>query len=116
MTNLSELEVKEWLTPDDIKVVRSAIYEVRSKWFDIGLELGITVNTLESIKKDNDDVNSCFREMLVYWLKMVDPKPSWSTLIHALREPTIHENALADTLMQKFCPSASRRSKQREFG
>lgn len=104
------------LTPEDLKNVRNFTFSAREKWFDIGLELGIPQEDLKCIKNDYPQSSkSQFREMLIIWLKMVNPKPTWRALIKALQHPSVREEGLADTLRQKYCPNIlSRKAKKRE--
>ena len=45
----------------------------RSRWFPLGLQLGLLPRTLEEIReKYNDDPEKCFYECLTRWLKGVD--------------------------------------------
>ena len=58
-------------------------------WETLGRKLGLYQNTLGVIKKDKGDVESCFTECLVKWLKRADNvdgvgKASLSTLADAL--------------------------------
>ena len=41
---------------------------------------------------------SCFTEMLILWLKQVDPPPSWSTLVNALKQPAVYFLQLAEQI------------------
>ena len=93
------------MSDKDIKRVRRDIYEARAKWYDIGIELEISIGTLKSIKSMCDSPAECLVEMLDTWLKQVDPKPSWRLLINALEQPTVGEERLAERLKQKYYPS-----------
>ena len=92
------------MTDKSIKVVRTELYCARAKWYDIGIELGIPVGDLKSIKAMCDTPSECLLEALEYWLKQVDPKPSWKTLISALEQPAVGEKQLAYNLRQKYYP------------
>ena len=78
------------------------LYDARSRWFDLGFQLDIKYTMLEVIKKDHSDVNSCFREMLSTWLKMIDPPPSWECLITALEHDSVKCGELAESIRQRF--------------
>ena len=44
------------------------------------------------------------REMLQEWLKTaVDPRPSWETVVTALRSPLVNEKNVAAQLESKYC-------------
>ena len=83
--------------PKNLPKVRDLIHKARSKWYDLGLELGVEEETLKTIRKDNNyETEACFRDMLSAWLKMVDPCPSWEGLIAALKKSCIGHEELAD--------------------
>ena len=92
------------LGPSDLRCVRSAIYSVRHKWYDIGLELDIPFQTLNVIKRDCPQNSAdCLREMLVEWLSRTSPAPSWSSLVEALSSEPVGEKRLADEIHGKYC-------------
>ncbi len=90
------------LSADDLAKVRMELVEVQTKWYDIGLDLGLPVNTLETIKQECQDTPECLRKMLFEWLKMIDLQPSWKSLIDVLQNKVINEGALAVTIAKKF--------------
>jgi hypothetical protein len=77
------------LTIDDLRTVQRDVWEARTKWYNIGLELDVDFSTLDAIRRDNYDIDSCFTEMLTMWLKRVNPPPTWSAMVEALRSPTV---------------------------
>ena len=90
------------LVHDNLKKVCDLLYDARSRWFDLGFQLDIKYTMLEVIKKDHSDVNSCFREMLSTWLKMIDPPPSWECLMTALEHDSVKCGDLAESIRQRF--------------
>ena len=81
----------------DLKLLRNFLYDVRLKWYDIGVELDISPADLDVIKKKNhDDPGDCLREMLWMWLKFVDNRPNWNEIAKALTTKVINELALAN--------------------
>ena len=84
------------LSVADLKVVRSTLWEARASWRDIGIELNLIVTDLDVIKGDCDGIiDKCFTEMLTQWLKQVDPPPTWSAVVTALKQPVIGKHRLA---------------------
>ena len=73
------------LSDKDLHEVSEKAYKARDKWYEIGLGLRIHVDKLEAIKKDYAEVDTCFREMLTYWLRQPDLNRSWSTLAQSLK-------------------------------
>ena len=74
-------------------------------WIDVGLELGLTIDTLREIKKDEKSLGDCTREMLAAWLEQKDQVeahggPTWRQLASALR--VYKQKGLAKTLEKKY--------------
>ncbi len=94
------------LGPSDLLTLMDELHEVRAKWENIGLGLGVTQGTLEAIKLQYRDPLDCLREVLKEWLKCVDPAPCWGSLIKILRRPAIGAIRIARGLEGKFDPKA----------
>ena len=76
---------------------------VAAKWEEIGFSLQLESALLEIIKKDNsNDCRACLRETLKEWMKQVDPPPSWSAIIKAVKDCGYHP--LARILRNKYLP------------
>ena len=86
------------LTVKDLNTVKNSIWSARSKWYNIGLELGIMADALDAIKENCRSCEDCHIEMLKQWLKRSSPRLTWSALADALRSPSVDEGALADEL------------------
>ncbi|XP_064390037.1 uncharacterized protein LOC135337940 isoform X3 [Halichondria panicea] len=90
---------KDCLSVDShLQVVRHAVWEVRSDWFDLGVELDISHGTLMEIKADHKEVNQCFTAMLQCWLSQTSPPPTWATLIEALNSTVIGRQDIANNI------------------
>ncbi len=76
--------MSDYLTTSDLKKVRNYLWEVRTKWFDIGIELNLKPDQLDVIKCDHSNVQDCYTQMLREWLAQIDPLPTWSALVVAL--------------------------------
>ena len=84
---------------DDLAFVQRAVWEGRAKWYNIGLELGLTAGTLDAIRETyRYNVDQCFTETLKEWLNQSD-HPSWSDLARALRAPPVGHGQLAEKLL-----------------
>ena len=88
---------------DDLPVVMEELNNIHAKWDDIGLQLRITVGTLDAIKEQYDDASHCLRETLTTWLKTCPSPPTWKSIVDALRSSTLGEVRLAADLEQKYC-------------
>ena len=88
---------------DFLKVLQVVRYE--SRWFELGLALGLIAPLLEDIRKTHkDDVSECRRGMLGAWLSQRDHAhiPSWKTLCDALRSPVVGNNGLANRIQRTY--------------
>jgi hypothetical protein len=83
------------LTLEDLAAVYSCLFEVRSKWFSIGLELGVDATKLTDIERDGSDDGKALRKMLMIILKK---QISGQRLCEALREHVVDEAVLAQSL------------------
>ena len=72
-----------------------------SRWFELGLALGLSKNTLDTIKANNShDINQCVIECLSKWLERVDDVvnkggptcDSLSAAIRAMNDIAVAEN------------------------
>ncbi len=66
---------------------------VASKWDDFGSHLGIDQYYLDDIKRENDKVHACFREVLKKWLRQINPPPTKSKILQVLRHLDCNEQA-----------------------
>ena len=96
---LQEEEVGPTLTESDLASVQEAVWEGRAKWYNIGLQLGLSPGTLDAIKLGNQsNPDDCFTETLKLWLRGSWNRPSWSGLARSLRAPTVGLVELAEQL------------------
>ena len=75
------------------------MWEARSKWYNLGLELDITPDTLDAIEVANgQNPDRCIRAMLTKWLREHN-RPTWSALTEALRSRSVGLGHLADEML-----------------
>ena len=95
---------------EDLGPVLTEIFNVREKWFNIGLQLSIPVKELQKIFSDHkNDHSTGLRLMLIKWLEMGDA--SWKALCRALSSQIVEESTLAKKLQQKYCSTTGLTSK-----
>ena len=87
------------LSTSDLSKVRNEVLAAAAKWYDIGLELGMSADYLDTIKANNNP-QECSLKMLRQWLLAA---PSWEARIAALHSPTINYSALASKIENKYC-------------
>ena len=93
------------LSINDLLVVMEELNDVRAKWYNIGLQLRMSVGTLDAIKEQYDDLSHSLRETLKTWLKTSPSAPTWTNIVDALRSGTVGEVRLAADLQRKYCLS-----------
>ena len=91
------------LGENDLRCVFGELLDVSDKWFNLGLELQLCVGTLRRVRNQYTDLSEALREMLLHWLMMVDPPPTWEGLACALESRTVGEPRLAERLRTKYC-------------
>jgi len=87
------------LSPDLAEFNRSIRPKVASKWHDLGVQLKLDVDKLNTIKANClGNVEQCCTEMYQFWLQS-DPKASWEKLAKALQ--SIGLTTLLEGVMKK---------------
>ena len=85
----------------DLKLLVNRLSAVETDWFDIGLQLGIKIDTLKSFETDKYNNRRRLTEVLSFWLKQnTDIAVSWESIVNALR--SVDQNALASDLEDEF--------------
>ena len=67
------------------------------KWYELGLRLGVSVHTLDSIEHDVRECNKACRKMFQAWLRD-NCKGTWNDVIAALKSNSVKEDGVADKL------------------
>ena len=98
------------LTKNDITIVRKEVLPAASKWFDLGLELRLDPDYLNTLRSKSDEES--LRELLLRWLSGVDPEPTWEALCDALRNPAIKHELLAEEIEEKYCKVESNNTQE----
>ena len=88
---------------NDLSRVFEHLLDARHNWFNLGLKLELNVTTLVCVRDQYPDPSTALREMLLLWLKTVDPPPTWEGLACALESCTVGEPQLAEQLRTKYC-------------
>ena len=83
----------------DIGTIQTVLWDARTKWYNIGIQLKREVPDLDVIKEKNrENPDECFTEMVAQWLRQGNPPPTWIAIVKALRSPTVNLCALAETI------------------
>ena len=71
-----------------------------TKWYNLGLQLGIEDTELDVIEENNPkDIDACKRKMFKAWLR-ITPSPSYNLVVEALQ--TVGEITEADRLCKRY--------------
>ena len=91
------------LDSDHLRLVLDAIWDVRSKWYGMGLNLEMSSSDLDTIRRRcRDDPDECFTEVIKCWLRDSNHKPTWSKIIRALTAQSVGFSHLAMEIERKF--------------
>ena len=91
------------LTIKDLPEVRDALWSARSKWLDIGIELGIDKSELDSIEESSrGDPSKCLTSVVSHYLEKSSYTRSWSGIVEALKSPYIGHDYLAHQLESRI--------------
>ena len=92
------------LTSDDLKKILNSLWDARTKWYNMGIQLEMKVPVLETIKQNHpNEVDLCFTMMLTEWLKQTDPPPTWEALVDALKSSSVGYGELGRTIQKSYC-------------
>ena len=67
-----------------LKDVLKMLLPLASDWKTIGALLGAEEGVLAKIKHDEQEANDRIQEVISWWLKQVDPSPTWKALADAV--------------------------------
>lgn len=85
-----------------VKEVRNFLYDIRWKWYDIGIELDVDGVKLDAIKAmKNNEPSACLYKMIQERLKDVENPLTWRVIAEALNAKTIGEMTLARQSLTK---------------
>ncbi len=86
----------------DLRVLLEELFEVRFKWYNVGLGLGLPVDVLKAIRYDcHSQCLDCLREMLTAWLKS-GCNTTWEKIFEVLNSQTVGEVVLSHSLAAKY--------------
>ena len=73
------------------------MFDAKTKWHQIGMLLNVDVNTLDSIKDEENDNSKRLLRMLTHWLQ-AGKNQTWMALDKALRNKMVARRDVADKL------------------
>ena len=74
------------LKESDFNVLNGTLCNaVAAQWDDFGSYLGVDQSYMDNVKRENDKVYACFREVIKRWLRQIDPPPTKSKILQVLK-------------------------------
>ena len=74
----------ELLKIGNMREVLDSFWDFRAHWKMIGVQLGIDMGTLDSIRANNLQVEDCVTDMIATWLRGTNPRPTRSAMATVL--------------------------------
>ena len=90
------------LSTEDLHAVHTAVFEARTKWYNIGLGLKVALDTLDSTDAQFHNLGDKLRETLKIWLKTAT-EHSWQDIVGVLKGRVVDEPSLASDIEDKYC-------------
>ena len=82
-----------------LRTILDSISTLTADWFNLGVALGLSYDTLKTIESNYRDAHRCQTEMVMAWLRMKDNAlPSWQALASALSSPSINRIEIANMI------------------
>ena len=87
----------------DLRSVTNELGSVMDKWFQIGVQLGLSETKLHQIESDHRTADRCFSEVIIFWLKgNTQVAVTWKSLVDVLDSSFVNERGLAKRLKEKL--------------
>ncbi len=90
------------LTSKDIAQLTDLLYPAAIKWYELGLQLGVSVGRLREIDYGCRRSSRCLTEMLTSWVSGTQ-STTVRNLVDALRRKSVNEEKLAAEVIEVFC-------------
>lgn len=74
------------------------LLEAQNHSYTLGLRLGLSVADVERIHSKSSDSRERLLQIVVEFLKGVQPRPTWRVITEALRSPAVNLPALAQRI------------------
>ena len=89
------------LGEDDLKELYEVLYPVRTRYYYIGLHIGVKSREILPIKAEHSRLDDRLREVLIARLKMTKAL-TWDDIVNALRSKMVGEPRVADRVLQRY--------------
>ena len=79
--------------------------DAKHKAYYLGLKLKVPHSELKSICKVHQDPQEQLTAIINYFLKQIEPRPTWRLIVEALRSPLVGLPRLAEEVEEAHCPN-----------
>ena len=87
----------------DLRSITNELGSVIDKWFQIGVQLGVSESKLRQIEADYHTLDRRFSEMISFWLNgNTKVAVTWRSLVEVLDSCFVNEKGLANQLREKL--------------
>ena len=83
------------LAPEDAVDILEKLLPAQNKSYELGLKLKLQQHEVEAIHMKYSDPRECLLQIIITFLRKVDPRPTWRVIIQALRSPVVDLPTLA---------------------
>ena len=102
--------------PLDQGLLEEELFDVKKKWYSIGLQLKVPDVRLDEIEGScNGDYEVGLRRMVQQWRRQINPSASWPILVKALRTRTVNESILASNLKDRYVRGTDEADSQQQL-
>ena len=98
---LSFITILDLYFPLEMSEVLKSLEQVVYRWFDLGLQLGLSDGVLHAIEHDYQRIGDRKREMVSKWMTSPALNPTWCSLAKALHAIELH--VVADKVSVEHC-------------
>ena len=85
----------------DLRSVTNELGSMMNKWFQMGVQLGLSETKLHQIESDHRTADRCFSEVIIFWLKgNTKVAVTWKSLVQVLESSFVNEQGLAKRLRE----------------
>lgn len=88
----------------DLRTICNELGEVKWKFLEIGVQLGISRNKLMEFKEQRDPLAASIHYWLAGNVKDAQIPLSWSSIVNALESSHVDELGLGRKIRAKYCP------------
>ena len=94
----------EILTPHDVTKVLEELLPVQTKSYVLGLKLNLPQHEVEAIYSTYHEPADRLLHIIIKFLKLAEPRPTWRVIVEALRSPAVNLPALAKEVESAHFP------------